>query len=213
MIQQNDFECVGQVAIHCDNKKLCIAINEAEIFDLANLFCDVWPEIVEINTEVTNYQTALAEYEKCVNTGGEDCIIPVEPENYAEKNNLINGGSYIGCNGKTKKHYGIKRIWVYYAYARYVLVNNFNDTPNGNVSKTNDFSIPKPLKEIQSFADKYRTMGYDAFKMTLDFICHHQHLFEDVKCLPCNSCGCGCEACGGTKAKGYGSKFRNIEKI
>lgn len=212
IIQQPDFSCVGDVAIHCDLKKLCIAIEEAELFDLANLFCDFWPTVVEIANEVENHQTLLAEYNQCVIDGGEDCEVPVIPENYGLKNSLINGGDYVGCNGKTKSHLGVKRILVYYSYARYSIINSFNDTPNGQVSKTNDFSIPKSLKELEMFSDKYRTMGYESFKKTLDFLCHNKEVFEISECLDCKICGCVCEKCGGTKAKGYGFKGRNIRR-
>ena len=212
MIQQSDFTYIGQVAIHCDLDKLCIAINEATEFDLAKLFCDFWPNIVEIANEVENYQTLLADYNQCVIDGGDDCVVPDIPEDYDLKNNLINGGSYTGCNGKTKTHLGVKRILVYYSYARYSILNSFNDTPNGNVLKTNDFSIPKSLKELEMFSDKYRTMGYESFKSTLDFIGHNQNVFTDATCLDFKICGCGCSACGGTKAKGYGFKGRNIRR-
>lgn len=185
LVEQKDFDCVGEVAIHCDPKKLCIAIDEAESFDLANLFCDFWPDIVEMFKS-----DERSEVEEL----------------------LIEGGDYEGCNGKTKHHYGIRRILVYYAYARYCLINNFNDTPNGSVSKTNDFSIPKSIKELEYFSEKYRNMGYESFKRTLDFICHNRDSFEGAKCLDCKICGCGCDACGGTKAKGFGYRSKNIRR-
>jgi hypothetical protein len=206
-LEQSDFDCVGQIAIHCDLPKLCIAINESRDFDLSNLFCD-WSSIADIWEQVQEYQTALAECE-----ADPDCTTPpVEPDDYDTKLALICGGNYTTCSGKVKKHFGVKRLWVYYAYSRYLLINEFNDSPVGNKTKTNDFSLPKSLKEIELFADKYRTMGYDSYKQTEHFICANKTVFESFNLCDCKSCGCGDENCGFTKAKGYGIRGRNISK-
>lgn len=201
LINQDDFNCVGEVARHCDLPKLCIAINEAQTFDLSELFCDFWDEILDIWKEVEEYQN-------CVEVGEEECVIP---ENYDLKLNLICGGDFQTCSGKTRKHLGVKRILVYYAYSRYLIINGYNDTPNGSVNKTNDFSIPKPLKEVKDFADKYRTMGFESFNKTINFICSNK---EDLGYEgKCGGCGCGDHSCkSGTKAKGYGFKSRIIRK-
>lgn len=124
LIEKSDFACVGDIATHCDLPKLCIAIGEAQEFDLSELFCDYWITILDIWNEVDLYQEALIEYEQCIDEGGEECIEPEEPENYALKLNLICGGSFESCNGKTRNHLGIKRILVYYAYSRYLLINS-----------------------------------------------------------------------------------------
>lgn len=175
IIDKIDFNCISEIANHCDMKKLCIAINEANDFDLSNLFCDDWNEILDIIKEVKNYELCT--------------INCTEPTNYALKLLLINGGSYIGCNDKKRNFLGIKRIFVYYSYARYILINGYNDTPNGMVSKTNDFSLPIPLKELQAFSEKYRNMGYESFKKLSGFLCLNKDIF-DFNGLDCGDCGC-----------------------
>lgn len=211
LIEQKDFECIGEVSRHCDLSKLCIAIGEAKEFDTSELFCDFWNTILDVWNEIDLYQTALSEYEACVESGGVDCIIPEEPSDYDLKLNLICGGSFESCNGKIRNHLGVKRIWVYYSYARYLLINPMNDTPNGGVQKTNDFSIPIPLKELQHRADHYRTMGYESFKKTLNFICNNKVNFNFEG--ECGGCGCGDDHCvRKTKAKGYGWKGSIISK-
>lgn len=209
LLNQSDFDCVGEVARHCDLSKLCIAINESEIFDIESLFCDFWSDVVSIWKEINEYQAAYANYVKCLEDEGE-CVEPLEPENYDLKLNLICGGSFEGCGNKVRNHLGVKRIWVYYAYSRYILINPMNDTPNGMVQKTNDFSIPTPLKEIERNADRYRTMGYDSFKKTLNFLCQNKDVFDYEG--ECGGCGCGDDDCGRTKAKGYGMKGRIMRK-
>lgn len=209
-LTRKDFECVGQVAMHCDETKLNIAICEASDNDLYNLFCDTWADIEQWNDEVTEYRKLLAEYEKCVESGGEDCEVPLIPENYEEKVLLLYGGTYENCNGKKKMFKGVKNILANYAYARYLLINEFNDTPVGNKVKTNDFSMPKSLKELENFADKYRSIGYTEFERTIGYMCYEKEVFNFSHKL-CKGCSCGnCE--GHTENKGYGLKMKNISK-
>lgn len=197
LITRADFDCVGQVAMHCDNTKLCIAINEAQDFDLSELFCEFSEDIFNIWLEVEAYQN--------------DPELP-EPDNYDLKVNLLCGGYYDGCSDKRRKHYGIKRILVYYSYARYLIINQNTDTASGTKQKTNEFSIPTPLKEVQSIADRYRTMGYESYKKTMDFLCVNKNVFSTFDNKECKECGCASSDCGKTKAKGYGIKTGIITK-
>lgn len=218
IITQADFGCIGQVAMHCDNTKLCIAINEARDFDLAELFCGFWEDIIGYFTIIENYDNAYAEYliELAACEANPECdtppVAPVEPHNYDLIRSLLCGGYFEGCGGKQRQHFGVKRMMVYYSYARYLLINGFSDTPGGVVRKTNEFSIPTPLKEIEAFADKYRTMGYESYKKTLAFLCVNKSSFENFDSRDCKGCGCGGDTCGGTKAKGYGIKSSIIRK-
>lgn len=192
------YNCIGIVAKHCDNSKLCIAENEASNFDLAELFCDFWVEIELINAEVKAYDNAPDPK-------------PVKPVNYDEKKDLLEGGVYLDCSGKQRPFEGIYKILAYYSYSRYIVLNGFSDTPNGLVQKTNEFSIPKSLKELEMFADKYRNMGKISFDRTVRYICQNSAIFDYSHC-PKDKCGCGSEKCGQTKAKGYGLRSRNVNK-
>lgn len=190
------YNCIGILAKHCDLSKLCVAENEASNFDLSELFCDFWMEIEAIVLEVEAY-IANPELPK--------------PTNYTEKTFLLNGGVYLDCSEKQRPFEGVYKIMAYYSYARYIVLNGFNDTATGMVTKTNDFSIPKTLKELESFADKYRTMGLISFERTVRYICQNSEIFDYSHC-PKDKCGCGSEKCGSTKAKGYGFRSRNINK-
>lgn len=192
------YNCIGIVAKHCDNSKLCIAENEASNFDLAELFCDFWVEIEAIEVEIKSYDDAPEPK-------------PEKPVNYDEKKDLLEGGIYLDCSGKQRPFEGIYKILAYYSYSRYIILNGFSDTPNGLVQKTNEFSIPKPLKELEMFADKYRNMGKISFDRTVRYICQNSAIFDYSHC-PKDKCGCGSEKCGQTKAKGYGLRSRNVNK-
>lgn len=195
-LQPSQYNCIGILAKHCDLSKLCVAENEASNFDLSELFCDFWLEIEDIVKEIELYDLNPS--------------LP-GPENYAEKTSLLNGGVYLDCSEKQRPFEGVYKIMAYYSYARYIVLNGFNDTATGMVTKTNEFSIPKTLKELESFADKYRTMGKISFDRTVRYICQNSEIF-DYKHCPKDNCGCGSEKCGTTKAKGYGFRSRNINK-
>lgn len=208
MVEKADFACIGQVAAHCDNEKLCIAISEAQEFDLAELFCSFWYDIIAIWEELEAYDASVIACEE-----NPDCTTPpTPPEDLETKRALICGGEYVGCNDTVRKHKGIKRILVYYAYSRYLVLNGFTDTPSGSVRKTNEFSLPTPLKETQSFADKYRTMGYESYKKTLGFLCANKEIFTTFDSCGCEPCGCGGNCKGSTKVKGYGMRSSTITK-
>lgn len=183
IIVQSDFALIGQLATHCDKAKLNIAIEEAITFDLEPLLCDLFTDVNENWASVEEVWS-----------------------------NLINGSTYTGCNNKERKHPGIKKVLLYYAYARYTVTNNFNDTPNGHVTKTNDLSIPKPLREIESFADKYRSMGYLTWEKVKSFLCVEKDVYENFNAKECKDCGCGGNCQSKTTAKGYGIKGKNISR-
>ena len=192
------YNCIGILAKHCDLSKLCVAENEASNFDLAELFCDFWVEIEQINAEIIAYDNA-------------DPQPPEPPENYTGKKALLDGGNYTDCGGKLRPFEGIYKIMAYYSYARYVMLNGFNDTATGLVQKTNEFSIPIDQKALNNFADKYRNMGLISFERTQRYICQNTTIFDYTHC-PKDKCGCGSDKCGGTKAKGYGFRSSNVNK-
>lgn len=194
----SQYNCIGILAKHCDLSKLCVAENEASNFDLAELFCDFWVEIEQINAEIIAYDDAPLPK-------------PEQPANYTEKKALLYGGNYTDCGGKLRPFEGIYKIMAYYSYARYVMLNGFNDTATGLVQKTNEFSIPIDQKALNNFADKYRNMGLISFERTQRYICQNTTIFDYTHC-PKDKCGCGSDKCGGTKAKGYGFRSSNVNK-
>ncbi len=207
---QSDYACIGQVALHCDKDKLCIAENEASQFDLSQLYCSNWMDIVAIWNEIIDYRAAV---EACA--ANPDCDTPpTEPTEYELKVKLIEGGEYVGCNSKTTYQQGVKTVLAYYSYGRYVLINGLNDTATGMVQKTNDFSIPKTQKELEQIADRYRNMGLISFQNSVSFLCANKNTFTWFNSTDCkHKCGCGCnDGCNGTQARGYGLRSTNISK-
>lgn len=181
-LNREDFYPIGQVAKHCNLEKLQIAINESILFDLKPLLCDLFID-VEANWD---------------NTEGIwfDLIEPLEFE---------------GCSGKTKTHQGLKNVLIRYAYARYTIINNLDDTPNGGVNKTNEWSIPKPYSDLKQISDRYRNMGYDLWQEVEAYICLNKDVYENAD-FDCKPCGCNGKCGSKTKIKGFGIKGSNISK-
>lgn len=208
-----DFKCVALVAKHCNLEKLDIGIDEAKQFDIIPLFCFDF-----VNDVLENWSKAL----KKVDNPNYDRSQPESPTNPLKidnpnfdqnYNNLIFGSTYIDHHSKTQQNIGFLRIWVYYSYARYKLINNYNDTANGTVAKQGEFSIPTPIGEITALSNKYRAMGREAYNSLHGYLCLNKSLFpkfDDCNCK--KSCGCsGNCSCGKTK-KLSGFKYSSVRK-
>lgn len=210
MLETQDYNCIGIVAKHCDLPKLCIAESEAMDFDVSQLYCSNWMDILSVWEEIIAYNLAVIRCQE-----NPECTTPpTEPDDYVLKVLLIDGGVYEGCNGKPATQQGVKKVLTYYSYGRYTILNGFNDTATGMVTKTNDFSVPKTMKELEGFADKYRDMGLISFQNTIKFLCANKTTFTWFNSGDCKyQCGCDCNNdCGGTKARGYGLRSTNISK-
>lgn len=207
-LNKYDFDCVADVAQHCDNDKLCISVNHSLQFDLSQLYCSFWIDVKEIWEEIIAYELAVIACD-----ANPDCTTqPTEPTDYELKRNLIYGGEYLNCSNRTIQHQGVKTVLAYYSYSRYVVNNQVSDTASGLVKKSNDFSINLDIKELTMRADNYRNMGNISFTETLHFLCANKDTFTWFDGKDCGYCGCGSEKCSGTKAKGYGIRGSNIKK-
>lgn len=184
-LKRDDFKLIGHVAKHCNWEKLNIAVQEAVLFDLKPLICDMFFEVE-------------AEWE--------------EEEQDEKWDELINGSKFTSCNNSTREHLGLKNLLAYYSYSRYLIINSSDDTPNGLVEKTNQFSIPKPLKEIYAYSNRYRNMAKEIWKNIEMFICLNKDDYPNADLCNCKSCGCN--GCCGTKTntRGFGIKGQNVSK-
>lgn len=181
-LNKEDFYPIGQVAKHCNLEKLQIAINESIMFDLKPLLCDLF---IEVNENWDDTEGIWF-----------DIIEPLEFE---------------GCNGKQKTHQGLKNVLIRYAYARYIIINGFDDTPNGGVTKNNDWSIPKPYSDLKQVSERYRNMGYDLWQEVEGYICLNEDVYENAD-FDCKPCGCNGKCGSKTKNKGFGIKGSNVSK-
>lgn len=198
VLTQKDFENYGVVADHCDNKKLNIAINEALDFDLCSVFkkCEV-----EIKVLIKNVLLYDPESEG---------IPPTEFETA-----LVNGNIF-SHDSRNYENLGLKRGLIYYAYARYLLINELNDSAVGNKTKDFSFSIPKTANELEQMSNKYRNLGKACFVSSLEWIALNEKEFPQLaNCLDLDLCACRIDnkqsKCD-IETKGYGNMGSNIYK-
>lgn len=128
-----------------------------------------------------------------------------------EREALLNGGIYE-VNGGKKRHFGVKRILIHYAFAAYIYRGGMVDTPFSFVQKTSMDSIPVPIEELRRLHDENRKMAYKYWVMTLDFLCANKTdypCFDDCECPVCDRCGeKGCSDRKCDKSNDYVRKYR-----
>lgn len=191
LISRTDFDCIGQVARHCDWDQLCIYIREQQNLSLL-------PKIGQ----------CLYNIVYCKETDSE-CEVEMDEETY---NSIMCGGQYVGCDGKTKVHFGLKRVLVHYAYGAYIYRHGYVDTPFGVVQKINQDSISAPIGELKTLNNEHRKSAEMYWQMTSDFLCSIKDNEAYADCVRC--CDCKCGHCSG-KSKTMQNRnfsFKNVSK-
>ena len=170
----DDFKIV-EIAQHCDWDKLNIAIDDALKFDLPGITEEYYGLILDaFNKEVNKVSSEFS-------------------DNFStdfDTDDLINGTNYK-CGNRTINFLGLKDMLVYYSYANYLMNSTMNDSGIGFVKKTDQFSVPTPLKDIKEFVNSYRNRGYAIFKQLKKYVCHIPELANEYN-LSLN-CDCGCK--------------------
>ena len=222
LINIKDFSCVGVVTSSCNSSKLCIAINDAFAFDLEGLLCyDFMHDIISNWRELNTIRASQADIaqklrmQEITQEEYDEVMIPLQDalESLEHYSDIIEGAVYQDCADKSQRHLGIRTLWVYYAYAHYIKINPFDDTPNGLVHKGSEFSLPVPVGELNSFSTSYRNRAKIAFDKIKDYLCLNKDLFAKFDACDCRlSCGCsGSCRCGSTK-KIRGFKYKSVQK-
>lgn len=197
VLKPEDFKNVGIVATNCNREKLNTAINEALKYDFCHTFkgCDV--EVRAIIKKILLYVP--------------DTEMPI-PTEY--EINLVNGNIFVE-NNKTFENFGLKSALIRYAYSRYLLLNEFNDSAVGQKTQNFQFSVPKTFAELKTMSDKYRNMAKVDALSTYEYISNNRDQFPQfVRCLNLSECYCGnkdkqnlCDI----ETTGYQLKSRNIK--
>lgn len=195
-IELKDFDCIAQVARHCDWNQLCSYIREQQNLSLLPkigqcLFSKLAAFLTDENKE-DNYT----------------------PEEINIFDNLFCGGTYFSCSGEEKRHFGLKRMLVHYSYGAYIYKHSFVDTPFGVVQKLNDDSLPAPMQELRNLNKDHRNNAEFYWEMTSEYICSIKENALLKPCFDCKSCSCCCSFCRGKgKTKqNRGIIFKNVTR-
>lgn len=192
LIDRDDFDCVGQVAEHCDWDQLCVYIREQQNLSL----------LPKLGQCLYNMITCWKLEEDCGYT----------PEQLAIIENIFCGGTYTACDGSKKRHFGVKRMLIHYAYGAYIYGHGYQDTPVGVVQKTNQDSLPAPLNELRNIDKKNRNSAEYYWEMTKDYLCTLKDTEPFASCICDCGCSCACKHCQGKTKQNRGVNFKNISK-
>lgn len=196
LIGQRDFDCIGQVAHHCDWQQLCIYIREQQNL---SLLPKIGPCLFD---KLVAYDLGYC------TSGGYD------GENVLR--HLWHGGRYTGCDGTPRVHFGLKRALIHWSYGAYVYRSSFVDTPFGMVQKMNQDSVPVDGPTLSSINKEQRSNAEDYYNMTMDYLCSVKDCDPISECHVCDCVsGCGCGHCSGqgSTLQRRSFRFRNITKF
>lgn len=197
LIGKDDFDCIGQVAKHCDWDQLCIFIREQQNLSL----------LPKIGQCLWNMVLCYKIETECIHSEDPDVALMFE--------NLLCGGSYVSCDGITKIHFGLNRMLVHYAYGAYIYRHGYVDTPFGVVQKLNQDSVPAPMNELRNIMKEHQNNAEYYWKMTKEYLCTLKEVDPFKECLKCSDCDCKCNHCKGYKNKteqNRGIRFNNVSR-
>ena len=128
-------------------------------------------------------------------------------ENLSEEKykNLLCGSTFEYC-GKKQKHFGLKRVLVYYAYGLYKYSGNYIDTAHGTVYKSVSDSVPVDDKILTKLRNEYFNLANEYWRNVEKYLCANKETFTEF-----DTCNCECE-CGGCEEKTRLGKSR-LRKI
>lgn len=94
---------------------------------------------------------------------------------------LLDGCQYTDCSGNTVSHPGLKTVFVYLFWMRYVYDINYIDTPTGMVSKTRTDSEQLSMGHLKNISSNYETMAMNYFKMVDGYIMANKEMYPLYK--------------------------------
>ncbi|TWP27086.1 hypothetical protein ETU09_08170 [Apibacter muscae] len=101
---------------------------------------------------------------------------------------LLFGGKYEVQSGGYKYHEGLKNVLAHYAYARYIMLNEYNDTPVGNMDFQSSFYSSKSSSSIKMQYDYYRNLAHALFKDVDTYLCFSKSIFPEYNSSECGPC-------------------------
>lgn len=106
-----------------------------------------------------------------------DVLSNVENKDYSD---LINGGSFELADMYVYQC-GLKKIVSMYAYSRFLIDVNTNITAFGSVTKSNDNSIPTPLKVLQAQSKQVKIDANIKLNLIYDYLEKNKDTFFNFK--------------------------------
>lgn len=120
---------------------------------------------------------------------------------------LLCGTTFEYC-GKKYKHFGLKRVLVFYAYGLYKFRSSMIDTPHGTVQKIVEDSVPLNFKDLNQLKIENFNLAEEYWQQVNYFLCANKEE-EKYKNFDFTNCECGCGNNVNSKQLG-GSRIRKV---
>lgn len=125
---------------------------------------------------------------------------------------LVNGGFYTTSEGIKREIKGLKEVLAYFAYARYTMLNEYNDTPVGNVDFIDGFHASKHPNSIKTLYDYYRNLASNLYSEIETYLCFSKEQFPHFHSPNCVPCGDTKENCNKNNPLPFGFRGQSITK-
>jgi len=119
---------------------------------------------------------------------------------------LLCGSSFEYC-GKKYKHFGLKRVLVYYSYGIYKYLGNYTDVNYGTVYKSVQDSVPVDDKILTKIRDQNFNLANEYWQNVERYLCANKDTFPDFDTCDCK---CECSTCGTKTTQGQ-SRLRKTK--
>lgn len=124
-------------------------------------------------------------------------------KNKANYQELLCGSVFEYC-GKKQKHFGLKRVLVFYAYGLYKMRSSMTDTQYGTVQKLVADSVPLNYKDLNQLKIENFRLAKEYWQQVEKYLCANK---EDNLYKEFDTCNCTCE-CGNCNNKTGTGKAR-----
>lgn len=143
------------ISENIEDARLKASIEEAQNFDIKKVIGDAFFYDVD-----TKYNTSPAD---------------------ADIVKLVDGGTYLDCQGNTVYFDGLAKAVKYYALARYRKKQPINDTAFGVVFKNDNYSTPLDYKTLNASIEDARASGLGYLNDVLKFLNESKDIYPLYK--------------------------------
>lgn len=112
----------------------------------------------------------------------QDIVDNYDTNNTDQYKDLVEGSTFVDCNGDTVKHKGLWYLLAYLNYAEYVMEANIEDTFTGFVNKVRTDSQSISNGVMNNLRNKNREMAFNYYNKTRDYLEENSDLFPLYKC-------------------------------
>ncbi len=105
---------------------------------------------------------------------------------------LLCGSTFKYC-GRIEKHFGLKRVLVFYAYGLYALRGSVQSGLHGMVHKLTEDSVPLDIKDLNQIKKENFQLAQEYWIGVEKFLCSKKN---EEKYKDFDFSNCGCKGCG-----------------